>query len=32
MYCNLCLDDAYTDINIIIIKDTSKNDDLKILY
>lgn len=28
MYCNLCLDDAYTDIN-ILIKDASKNDDLK---
>ena len=28
MYCNLCLDNAYTDIN-ILIKDASKNDDLK---
>ena len=28
MYCNLCLDNAYTDIA-VLIKDASKNDDLK---
>jgi hypothetical protein len=28
MYCNLCLDNAYTDID-ILIKDASKDDDLK---